>query len=61
MCGTTEINESKIKNYMKITEFLDSKVNINPSLRQILPPTYTINFAKGNTTILSSGYNTTRM
>jgi hypothetical protein len=37
---------------MKITEFLDSKANINPFLRQILPPTYTINFAKGNTTIL---------
>jgi len=33
---------------------LDNKANINLSRRQILSPTYTISFAKGNTTILSS-------
>jgi hypothetical protein len=37
---------------MEMTELLDNKVNINLSFRQILPLTYTISFAIGNTTIL---------
>jgi hypothetical protein len=44
--------------YGKIIELLDSKVNL--SLRQILPPTYIISFAKGNTTIILSRYNIAR-
>jgi len=40
---------------------LNSKTNINLSLRQILSPTYIINFAIENTIISSSGYNTAQV
>jgi hypothetical protein len=51
----TIANESKIKLLWKIIELLDGKASINQSLRrQILLPTYTISFAIGSTTIISS-------
>jgi hypothetical protein len=38
---------------MEMTELLDSKANMNISLKQILHPMHTISFAIGNITILS--------
>jgi hypothetical protein len=41
---------------MRITEFFDSKANVNLSFGKILRPTNIISFANGITAILSSGY-----